>query len=64
LVKDETKAFFGSIKTSADLERTDQYTNTASSGGVSKIVIFGGGGLVLLLVGYFIYRKKSEPAMS
>ncbi|GAA4336968.1 hypothetical protein GCM10023149_46180 [Mucilaginibacter gynuensis] len=66
LIKDENKAYFGSIKISPELERTDQYISTASSGvsGTGKIAIYGGGSLVLLMIGYFIYRKKTETAMS
>lgn len=65
LVKDEHKAFFGSISTSPALQRTDQYVNTASQGTpVGKIAIWGGAAIVLIMIGYFIYRKKTETAMS
>ena len=66
LVKDENTAFFSSIKTSNDLQRTDQYIH-ASSGGVSstgKIALYGGGALVLVMIGYFVFRRKTETAMS
>ncbi|RVT99891.1 hypothetical protein EOD41_15740 [Mucilaginibacter limnophilus] len=65
LIKDEHNAFFSSINTSPQLQRTDQYTNTASEGiSVGKIAIWGGGALVLLMIGYFVFRKKTETAMS
>ncbi|WP_147238686.1 hypothetical protein [Mucilaginibacter hurinus] len=66
LVQKENKAFFSSINVSSTLHRTDQYTNTTPAGmsSTARIALFGGGGLVLLLAGYFIYRKKTETAMS
>ncbi|RYD88246.1 MAG: hypothetical protein EOP54_27545 [Sphingobacteriales bacterium] len=65
IIKDETKAFFGSISVSDDLQRTDQYTNTSASSTspFGKIAIFGGAA-ALLLAGYFIYKKKTETSMS
>ncbi|RZA00954.1 MAG: hypothetical protein EOP47_12435 [Sphingobacteriaceae bacterium] len=66
LVKDETKAFFSSISVSPELKRDDQYVKASSSAAspLGNIALFGGGGVVLLLIGYFIYRKKTEAAIS
>ncbi|RYY34610.1 MAG: hypothetical protein EOP46_12855 [Sphingobacteriaceae bacterium] len=65
LIKDEHKAFFSSINASPELQRTDQYVNTASSSSpVGKIAIWGGGAIVLIMIGYFVFRKKTETAMS
>ncbi|MEO6150434.1 MAG: hypothetical protein ABIN95_04030 [Mucilaginibacter sp.] len=65
-IKEESKAFFSSINVSSHLHRTDQYVNTSATGMslIGKITIFGGGSIALLLVGYFIYRKKSEASIS
>ena len=62
----DRKAFFGSISVSPELKRNDQYIKTAETAAspISKIALYGGGGLVLLLIGYFIYRKKTETAIS
>jgi hypothetical protein len=60
LIKDEAKAYFGSIKLSPQLQRTDQYTETTPSKSVNTylIVEIGGGLLVLGLLAWFIFRKK------
>lgn len=62
LVKGESKAYFSSIKLSPELQRNDQYTETAHSGGVNTNLIFeiGGSVLILALIAWFIFRKKGS----
>jgi hypothetical protein len=61
-VKNESKAFFASIKLSPELQRNDQYTETAPSKSVNTNLIFeiGGGVLILGLIAWFIFRKKDD----
>ena len=62
LVKNESKAFFSSIKLSPELQRNDQYMETAPSKSVNTNLIFeiGGGVIVLGLLAWFIFRKKDN----
>ena len=61
-VKTESNAFFASIKLSPELQRNDQYTETAPSKSVNTNMIFeiSGGVLILGLIGWFIFRKKDS----
>ncbi|MDB5024635.1 MAG: hypothetical protein JWP78_2390 [Mucilaginibacter sp.] len=62
IVKDEARSFFGSIRLSPELQRTDQYTETRASKGISTNSIFevGGGVLVLFLLIWLIFRKRDN----
>lgn len=62
LIKGEAKAYFGSIKLSPELQRTDQYTETTTSKSVNTNLIFeiGGGILVLGLIIWLVFRKKDS----
>jgi hypothetical protein len=68
LVKDETKAFFGSIKLSPELQRNDQYTDTrATSSRFSTISIveIAGGILVVFVIAWLVFfrsRNSNELA--
>ncbi|HTD41209.1 MAG TPA: hypothetical protein VK671_11355 [Mucilaginibacter sp.] len=61
-IKGESKAFFSSIKLSPELQRNDQYTQTAPSKSVNTNLIFeiGGGVLILGLIGWMIFRKRAS----
>jgi hypothetical protein len=67
LVKDESKAFFSSIKLSPELQRNDQYMDTASS--VSKIstisiVEIAGGVLAVFVVAWLIFFRRSSNELA
>jgi hypothetical protein len=67
LVKDEAKAFFSSIKLSPELQRDDQYTDTASSSsGMSTISIveIAGGVLVVFVIAWLIFFKRSSNELA
>jgi hypothetical protein len=65
LVKDEYKAFIGSIKLSPELQRNDQYlSNATGMPATTKIEIFGGAGLVVILVIILIVRRRRSLAVS
>lgn len=61
-VKGESRAYFSSIKLSPELQRNDQYTETAPSKSVNTSLVFeiGGGALILGLIAWFIFRKKNS----
>jgi len=64
LVKDEYKAFIGSIKLSPELQRNDQYlSNATGMSTANKVEIFGGGALVLLVILVLVFRKKKQPSL-
>lgn len=62
LIKNESKAYFASIKLSPELQLNDQYTDTTSSNSMSTLSIFeiGGGVLVLFVVAWLIFRKRDS----
>lgn len=63
LVKGESKAYFGSIKLSPELQRNDQYTDTrpsSSSASTNKVIEIGGGVLILGLIGWLVFRKRDS----
>ncbi len=67
LVKDESKAFFSSIKLSPELQRNDQYTDTtASSSGISTISIveIAGGILVVFVIAWLVFFKRSNNELA
>jgi hypothetical protein len=67
LVKDESKAFFSSIKLSPELQRNDQYTDTtASSSGMSTISIveIAGGILVVFVIAWLIFFRRSSNELA
>jgi hypothetical protein len=59
-IKNESKAYFASIKLSPELQLNDQYTDTTSSNSMSTLSIFeiGGGVLILFVAAWLIFRKK------
>lgn len=61
-IKNESKAYFASIKLSPELQLNDQYTDTSSSNSMSTLSIFeiGGGVLVLFVAAWLIFRKKDN----
>lgn len=62
MVKDEAKAFFGSIRLSPELQRNDQYLDTSSSAsgvGTNVIIEIAGGIIIISLVLWLIFRKKN-----
>lgn len=61
-IKNESKAYFASIKLSPELQLNDQYTDTSSSNSMSTLSIFeiGGGVLVLFVAAWLIFRKKDS----
>jgi hypothetical protein len=60
MIKDESKAFFSSIKLSPELQRNDQYTDTKKSTGLSVnyLIAIGGGLIVVLIILWLILRKR------
>ena len=62
LVKNESKAFFSSIKLSPELQRNDQYTETAPSKSVNTnmIIEIGGGIFILGFIGWLVFRKRDS----
>jgi len=66
LIKDEAKAFFSSIRLSPELQRNDQYTNTAASKGIStaSIIEIAGGLLVVFGIVWLIFRKKDNGELA
>ncbi len=66
LIKQESKEFFGSIRASNELQRTDQYVNTEASSvsDTGKIALYGGVAIALGMLAYFVFRKRSETALS
>jgi hypothetical protein len=61
LIKDEYKAFAGSIKLSQQLQRTDQYLSNAKGlSSATKIGIYGGGALVVILIIVLLVRRKKK----
>ena len=62
VVKDEQKAFFGSIKLSPQLQRNDQYTDTTSSasGIGTKIMIEIAGGILLIIAIVWLIVKRQK----
>jgi len=62
LIKAESQAFFASIKLSPQLQRNDQYTETAPSKSVNTnmIIEIGGGILILGFIGWLLFRKKDS----
>jgi hypothetical protein len=66
LIKDEMKAYYSSIKLSPELQRNDQYVNTAPSTSNSTVTIveIAGGVVVLGLVIWLIFRKKNNRELA
>ncbi|WP_426668450.1 hypothetical protein ACPPVU_19920 [Mucilaginibacter sp. McL0603] len=62
LIKNESNAYFASIKLSPELQRNDQYTDTSASHSISTVSIFeiGGGVLVIFVIAWFIFRKRDS----
>jgi hypothetical protein len=61
MIKDESKAYFGSIKLSPELQRDDQYINTKpASSSISPITIIevAGGVLMLAAIIWLIFLKS------
>ncbi|MBS1526418.1 MAG: hypothetical protein JST19_12260 [Bacteroidetes bacterium] len=65
-VKDEKKAYFGSIKLSPELQRNDQYTDTRSSSSsvnpLSIIEIAGGVIVLFAVIWLLFFNKRNELA--
>src|SRR5437879_2071229 len=57
LVKGESKAYFGSIRLSPELQRNDQYTDTrpAKKLNTNSIIEATGGALILFLIAWLIF---------
>ncbi len=67
LVKDESKAFFSSIKLSPELQRNDQYTDTTSkisSVSTISIVEIAGGVLVVFVIAWLIFFRRSRNELA
>jgi len=67
LVKDESKAFFSSIKLSPELQRNDQYTDTTSSTSsfsTISIVEIAGGVLIVFAIAWLIFFKRSSNELA
>jgi hypothetical protein len=67
MIKDEAKAYFGSIKLSPELQRNDQYTDTAAaSSGMSTNVIIeiAGGILVVFIVVWLIFFRSRRNELA
>lgn len=67
LVKDESKAFFSSIKLSPELQRNDQYTDTASTASsvsALSIVEIAGGVLAVFIIAWLIFFRRSRNELA
>jgi hypothetical protein len=62
LIKDESKAYFASIKLSPELQRNDQYVDTRHQTSDNKNVVIeiAGGILVIGLIAWLVFRKKDS----
>ncbi|MDO3625985.1 hypothetical protein [Mucilaginibacter sp. BT774] len=62
LIKNESKAFFASIKLSPELQRNDQYTDTRPSSSVNTnmVIEIAGGVLIIGLIAWLIFRKRDS----
>lgn len=62
LIKDESKAYFASIKLSPELQRNDQYVDTRPQTSNSKITIIeiAGGVLIIGLIAWLVFRKRDS----
>ena len=61
LVNSETKAFFGSISLSPELQRDDQYTDvngSSSSSNTMMIILIAGIGVAALSAGWYFYSRN------
>jgi len=60
------KAYYSSIELSPELQRNDQYLNTAPSTSNSTVTIaeIAGGVIVLGLVIWLIFRKKNNRELA
>jgi hypothetical protein len=68
LVKDEAKAFFGSIKLSPELQRNDQYTDatasSSASGAIAIVEIAGGVLAVFVIVWLVFFRSRNSTELA
>jgi hypothetical protein len=67
MIRDEAKAYFGSIKLSPDLQRTDQYTDLHSSAsGMNKntIIEISGGILVVFIVVWLVFFRSRRNELA
>ncbi len=66
MIKDESKAFFSSIKLSPELQRNDQYTDTRKSTGlnINLLIAIGGGLIVVLVILWLILRKRKVAELT
>jgi hypothetical protein len=62
LVKSESKAYFGSIKLSPELQRNDQYVDTRpqTSNSTITVVEIAGGALIVGLIAWLVFRKRDS----
>ena len=62
LIKDESKAYFASIKLSPELQRNDQYVDTRPQTSNSKITVIeiAGGVLIIGLIAWLVFRKRDS----
>ena len=62
LIKDESKAYFASIKLSPELQRNDQYVDTRPQTSNSKTTVIevAGGVLIIGLIAWLVFRKRDS----
>lgn len=62
LVKEESKAYFASIKLSPELQRNDQYVDTRPQTSKSKVTVIEIAGSIVIigLIGWLVFRKRDS----
>jgi hypothetical protein len=67
MVKGESKAYFGSLKLSPNLQRNDQYTDIhSSSSGISTytVIEISGGALVIFLIIWIVFFRSRRNELA
>ena len=62
VIKDESKAYFASIKLSPELQRNDQYVDTRPQASSNKVTVIeiAGGIVIIGLIGWLVFRKRDS----